>query len=866
MYNHSAYLSVFLDELEEQLQILDEQLLQLESGKNPDTIAAIFRAAHTLKGSSAAMGFTKLEQLTHRLENVFDQIRNRKLLLYADVINTVFDTVDDLKRLRTAITDGTLEEMDIRDRVGRLDALCQEGSAGRTAATEEQPEPAEAPSGDFPAAGEPARLALKAMEEGQTAYILTFKLSEESALRSVRAHLICTRLQGMGQILETDPSIGVLMDLDPFPEMWSVFYCTRSSQEEIGRELNSVSQIERCTIRVWEPAQELASENPQHSEELKESARNGDVPEAPATAPTELPEGTAAAAPASPKDEKLKLNQTIRVDVDRLEHLLNLVGELIIDHTRLQEVKNRLTQQVAGLLEDKTHLNGLHDTANHLTRVIGELQESMMKTRMLPVDQLFNRFPRMVRDLSQKAGKEILFQMEGKETELDRTLIEELSDPLIHILRNSADHGIETPEERLAAGKSRTGHLTLKAEHRENLIVITVTDDGRGIDPAKLKRSCIAKGVITEEEAGRLTDKEAINLIFRSGVSTASRVTDLSGRGVGMDIVSSRIEKLNGIIDVESTVGIGTVMTIKLPMTLAIMRSLLVQAGHGTFAIPLVNVIEIVRLREQEVQTVNGERVCLIRGEILPLVSMKEKLKIPEQPEDRATDKFVVVVVGLAEKKLCLRVDRTIANQEIVIKNLGSFVGHVPHIAGSTILGGGNVALVLDISSLIRDDGQSGAAGRRFMQETQTDQETKTERQAVIFQAGQERYCMDIGQVKEIITVPVLTPIQGAPPAVIGLSNLRGSLLPVIHLQRYLGEGASEFGPNARIIILDQGERDLGILVDKVSEVVGYREDQVEEVPPGMHDASSLVSRVLKRSERMIPVLDVSKLHAGSVA
>lgn len=392
--------------------------------------------------------------------------------------------------------------------------------------------------------------------------------------------------------------------------------------------------------------------------------------------------------------------QTIRVSVERLDDLMNLVGELVIDQTRIHQVARTQRRR----FQDDT-VGELGHIADHLSRIIGDLQESVMKARMLPIEQLMGRFPRMIRDLSRDLGKELELVMEGQDTELDRTLIEEIADPLIHLIRNAVDHGLERPEIREQAGKPRQGLLRIRAAHEDNQVVICVEDDGAGIDPVKMRSSSVKKGILSQEEADALGDREAIDLIFRPGFSTAQQVSDVSGRGVGMDIVASHIERLNGMIDIESTLGRGTTFKIKLPLTLAIIVGLLVKCGGQTLIIPMSNIAEIVRIPASEIRSVRGQPVVLIRNQAIPVMDIRDKFGGSQAAGEQKH--IPLVIIGSAEKRLALTVDELIGNQEVVIKSLGSYIGKVDGIAGATILGDGNVALILEISALF-----GRAAGR----------------------------------------------------------------------------------------------------------------------------------------------------------
>ena len=397
----------------------------------------------------------------------------------------------------------------------------------------------------------------------------------------------------------------------------------------------------------------------------------------------------------------------MRVDVERLDNLMNLVGEMVIDKTRLEQLGKDLSDRYSG----DEYVGTLVDATTHMGRITNELQEEVMRSRMFPVENVFNRFPRMVRDLAKKAGKKVNFVVEGKETELDRSVVEEIGDPLIHLLRNAIDHGIESVEDRVAAGKPEEGTITLSARHEENHIVITVRDNGKGIDGATVRDKALSKGLLTPEAAERLKDSEAVDLIFLPGLSTAGSVSEVSGRGVGMDIVKNNIEKLNGTVSISTELGVGSVFEIKIPLTLAIIRALLIGLDSRVFAIPLVSVKETIESRAEDVQTVRGREVIRLRGEVLPLLRLAESYRSLKPPVfddsaisngEAATHSFVVAV-RLGDRQVGLVVDKLLGEQEVVIKSLGEFIGDVDGIAGATILGDGSLAMIVDVNSLLRE-------------------------------------------------------------------------------------------------------------------------------------------------------------------
>jgi two-component system, chemotaxis family, sensor kinase CheA len=609
---------------------------------------------------------------------------------------------------------------------------------------------------------------------------------------------------------------------------------TLQTKEEILAEVNRISEVGHVTVNVLSKAiLEGTKATFNYQENIVPSEEKATQPQT-------------------------KIASTVRVDVDRLEHLMNLVGELVIDQTRLVDVRGRFAEKE---MDSESEFEVFDDVTNHLSRVISELQEGMMKTRMLPIEQLFNRFPRMVRDTAMKANKEIDFVMQGKETELDRTLIEEISDPIIHLLRNAIDHGIESPEERLRLGKPVEGRVVLRAAHEENHVVISITDDGKGIDPEKIKKASIEKGMITEEEASRLNDKDAMFLIFKSGISTAEKVTDISGRGVGMDIVKSHIEKLKGIIDIESTVGKGTVFTIKLPLTLAIIRSLLVKFGEKTFAIPLVNVLEIVRLNKSDIQMVKDQEVGMVRGGVLPLVRMKERLGIQSPNRDlEAKKREFVIIVGIADKRIGIIADKTIGNQEIVIKSLGSYVGSPPYISGATIMGDGSVALILDVSSIVQEYGSRTVE----QNEVPSREVLEQEKRLVTFKLDSEEYGIEIQRAKDIISVPTITKVVESPHDVLGIINLRGTMLPVIDLRKRFNLPQAVRTKKSRIIVVENDGQDVGFLVDEVTQVLKINNLLIEQTQQEYHYSSSnLIKGISKLNDRVIIILEFNEILAS---
>ncbi|SMB93833.1 two-component system, chemotaxis family, sensor kinase CheA [Thermanaeromonas toyohensis ToBE] len=670
-FNMSQYLSLFLDEAEEQLQQLDEAIVLLEQEpSNRELLNKIFRIAHTLKGSSASMGFEKMATLTHRMESVLDALRQGKLAVTPTIVDLLLACLDKLKELKNELSQGQEGEVDTGGLVQRLEEILAGGLIQEEAV---EPSPFERP------------LELDDVEEnviraaevrGWRAYEIRVELEPDCRMKGARAFLVFNNLKDLGEVIKSEPHTQEL-EAEKFENTFRLAFVSKEDPDTLANVIKSISEIREVTVRpiVLEEDQVLAPQ-----------ATSGPSPS----------RTLAVEEPLLKRGMERRVTQTVRVDVQRLESLMNLVGELVIDRTRLAEVSNNLRSR----LGNEELVETLDEISTHIGRITSELQEEIMKARMFPIDQVFNRFPRMVRDLAHKAGKEIEFIVEGRETELDRTVIEEIGDPLIHLLRNAIDHGIESPEERVRLGKPRYGTIILKAFHQENQIVITVQDDGRGMDPEALKRRAIEQGLLTPEAATRLTKREALDLIFLPGFSTSERVTDVSGRGVGMDIVKAHLEKINGTIDIQTTPGVGTCFTIKLPLTLAINRSLLVTLEDQVYALPLANVVEIIEVEPQQVRRIQQQEVVVLRGQVLPLVHLARALGIKRNYRF-GTHKTAVVIVGLAEKRVGFIVDTLIGEQEIVIKSLGNYIGKIPGIAGATIMGDGRVALILDVHSLL---------------------------------------------------------------------------------------------------------------------------------------------------------------------
>lgn len=658
MHELSGYREVFIEELVEQIEQMERDLLALEKEPSDRIIQSVFRAAHTIKGSSAAMGLDSLSMLTHEMEHLLDKARSKKIQAGSRLLNVLFRTLDGIKMLK----DQYMEDAGPGDVAG-LTAMLRSFDASEA----------------DEAGGSGAACSV---------WKLTIRLAYECDMKEARAMLIEKEIgEQFGTVVPTDSSSRLLGTGDA--GLLELLLQTAHTPETIRTKVADMTDVESVQVEAWQAAEPA----PAAAAALVQAAAG------------ETPQRAEPAEVSVSQDAKQKGPQTIRVSVERLEHLMNLVGELLIDQTSLVQLKQSLLSRYA----KEDFVSRLGEVTDHMHHIVEELQDCVMKARMLPIEHLFNRFPRMVRDLSQQLGKEIHLILEGTETELDRTLIEEITDPLIHLIRNAVDHGIEPAEARRAKGKPAKGQVRLSSFHEDNQVVITLEDDGAGIDPQRIKASAIRKGIITAEEGEKLSEQEIIHLIFRPGFSTAASVSEVSGRGVGMDIVRNQIERLNGIVQVKTELHKGTCFTVRLPLTLAIITGLMVKVSGREFVIPMNNVLEIVRYPADDIPRIQGNQMLTIRDQVLPLVWLQDALGVPKS----GTRKYLpVVIIGSAEKKVALAVDDLLGNQEVVVKTLGSYLGKIPYTMGSTILGNGQVALILDVSYLVqrsaRTAGRSG--------------------------------------------------------------------------------------------------------------------------------------------------------------
>lgn len=703
MFNFDQYIDIFLDESREHLQNLNECLLRIEDNPNDmETVNEIFRIAHTLKGMSGTMGFTNMQKLTHKMENVLDGIRSQKIVVNRDIIDTLFEGLDVLEgQVKNIETEGKEQNIDITDLVTRLESIESGGTVTQETKSNEQTVSAsqtDSTNGLSLNLSETDKDALysslsQAINSGMSVYKADVYVDEKCMLKSARAFIVYKNVEDIGEIVYSNPSSDDL-EKESFEGQFSLLVLTQESVDELKGLIENVSEITKVEVSVFDIENLKQKEQPQEvkQEQLATQAPQSELkPVEPqqTAAPQIAAQSTKASAPADAKKTESRVNKsskTIRVDTDRLDNLMNLVSELIIVKTRLEDSEIFSKRQ------------NMTDAIEYLERVTTSLHDAVTKVRMVPIERVFNRFPRVVRDLSKDLNKEIELIMEGEETEVDRTVIDEIGDPLIHLLRNSADHGIESPEERIAKGKNEKGTVRLIAFQDGNTVVIEVTDDGAGINVEKVKEKAIERGILSKEQADEMDTNRAAELIFAAGFSTADHISNVSGRGVGLDVVKNKIETLSGTVEVKTEKDKGSAFIIRLPLTLAIIQALLVIIGDEKYAIPLNNIKEITDINTGNIRNIEGKEIILYRDTPLELKRMSEVMEVENSERKQGT--VTVVIVRKGDKDLGLIVDSLIGQQEIVIKSLGPYLHFVKLIAGATILGNGGVALIIDTNEI----------------------------------------------------------------------------------------------------------------------------------------------------------------------
>ncbi len=698
----SQYLEIFIDETKEHLQSLNEQLLVLETEPdNVETINEIFRAAHSLKGMAGTMGYKRMQQMTHDMENLFTEIRNGKMGVTAELIDVLFRGLDALEAYLSNIQENADEGTeDNHDILNQLNAILDKG-LGKVAVQDVPKEASQTEVSnsqtvntaiasqteglkykDLVLADYEKRAIYKAHSMGMNAYGMTIYIQEYCILKAARAFLVFKALENLGDIIKSRPEVQDIED-EKFDLDFSIILITKSSIDKVKSAVLSISEIKDVVIENLELAQtDIAALNVDEIEQTEQKQEN-----VKRTNEMNLKGNTAAAKHAS----KPVVNRSVRVDIEKLDVLMNLVSELIIAKNGLVSISTT----------DKTTKNesGFNEQIEYLERVTTNLHESVMKVRMVPIESVVNRFPRMIRDLSKKLNKKMELYMTGEETELDRTVIDEIGDPLMHLLRNAADHGLESNEERIAAGKPEVGSVFLDAYQDGNNVVIEVRDDGSGINVEKVKKKALDRGVVTEEQAESMTDKDFIDLLFKPSFSTAEAVTDVSGRGVGLDVVKTKIEALGGDIEAKTKLGEGSNFIIRLPLTLAIIQALMVELGPEKYAVPLGCIQTIEDVMISDIKYVHSKEVINLRGSVIPLIRLDKVLAVPET--EKHSDNLTVVIVSKGDRLAGIVVDNLIGQQEIVIKSIGKYINNNKIIGGATILGDGEVALILDVNTLV---------------------------------------------------------------------------------------------------------------------------------------------------------------------
>ncbi|RXI97989.1 chemotaxis protein CheA [Anaerobacillus alkaliphilus] len=675
----NQYLDMFIDESKEHLQAMNDNLLKLENDpQNVAIVNEIFRSAHTLKGMAATMGYEDLASLTHIMENVLDGIRNHKISVTSEILDVVFESVDDLEAMVLSIASGgdgkrnVTKVVTMLEKIEKGEQLKGNPISDEVAATVEVVKSSSGTTeiyDDFE-----VTVLTQAQEQGFHAFQVTISLREDCILKAARVFMVFEVLEQIGEVIKSTPTVDSLEE-ENFDSDFTVTLITKVSNDEVRNRILKVSEVDNVQVASFD------------TEAYKTNLSLTTVEEV-TIEETEVSEVTEAVQTKSDEKSNPSGNKTIRVNIERLDILMNLFEELVIDRGRLEQIARDLKS------------SELTETVEHMSRISGDLQSIILNMRMVPVDQVFNRFPRMVRGLAKDLKKKVNLEIVGAETELDRTVIDEIGDPLVHLLRNSIDHGIETPEKRLSNGKPEEGSITLKAYHSGNHVFIEVSDNGAGINREKVLKKAIASGVVSTENSKNLTDKQVYELLFASGLSTADQITDVSGRGVGLDVVKSKIESLGGNVTVDSVLGEGTTFSIQLPLTLSIISVMLVEVQSEKYAIPLSSIIETAIVKNEDILAAHNQKVIDFRGSVVPLINLTDFFEVPKTREEDVYHSIVIVRKGA--KMAGLVVDSFIGQQEIVLKSLGNYLTNVFAISGATILGDGQVALIVDCNALIK--------------------------------------------------------------------------------------------------------------------------------------------------------------------
>ena len=696
----SQYLEIFIDESEEHLQTLSDCIMVLEKEPdNKDTINEVFRAAHSLKGMAGTMGFKRMQHLTHDMENVFQEVRSDRVKVTSGMIDLLFKCLDALEgyvgNIKSTSDEGTEDNeviiKELNDFIAKADGEAEaenkevsEVKEAAPAATQEEKEGQE----KIELTEEEKKTIREAESNGQHIYAMTVRIQKDCLLKAARAFLVFKAVEDFGQILVYRPSSQDIED-EKFEFDFSFFLASEEETDKIVAAAKAVSEIEKVDAEEIHLEEYLKEAAAQEEQQAKEAAT--EQKEAPAEVPKAAEKKAPAAAAKKQTNAKPVTGRTVRVDIEKLDALMNQVSELIIAKNSLVSISSNESGEYQN--------QSFHEQIEYLERITTNLHESVMKVRMVPIESVVNKFPRMIRDLSRKLGKKMELYMTGEDTELDRTVVDQIGDPLQHLLRNSADHGLEDNATRVERGKPEVGSIFLKAFQEGNNVIIEVGDDGNGIDVAAVRDKAVERGVITAEQAENMSQKEIINLLFLPSFSMAKKITDISGRGVGLDVVKSNIEALGGDVEVRTQLGEGTTFIVRLPLTLAIIQALMVEIRDEKYAIALGSISNIESIPVNEIKYVQAQEVIHLRGAVIPLIRLDQVLDMEEKQEE--PENLTVVIVKKGDSLAGLVVDNLIGQQEIVIKSLGKYITNNKIISGATILGDGEVALILDVNTLM---------------------------------------------------------------------------------------------------------------------------------------------------------------------
>lgn len=694
----SQYLEIFIDESNEHLQSLSDQLMILEKEpENSDTINEIFRAAHSLKGMAGTMGYKRMQNLTHDMENVFSEVRNGNIKVTSDMCDVLFQCLDALENYVSNIQNTQDEGTDDNEPIIKALNSFIGGNNEESKETQPQTDASAVTAGEGTSELAFADFEMNAVNEalkkGLGVYEIDVTVDENCILKAARAFLVFKNLEGHCDVIKSEPSTQDIED-EKFDKKFTIVVVSKESMEDISGIIRNVSEIKSAEAKAittpFPESEETESKEEAKTEqtEVSEATSSKEVKKEETKKPSMLTQAKKAAAANSKA-----VSHTVRVDIDKLDVLMNLVSELII-------AKNGLVSaSISDDGETASNNQKFTEQIEYLERVTTNLHESVMKVRMMPIEGVISKFPRMIRDLNKKLNKKMELYITGEETELDRTVLDEIGDPIMHLLRNSADHGLESAEVRAERGKPEVGSIYLNAFQEGNNVVIEVADDGNGIDVEKVKSKAVEKGTLTQEQADALTEKEAIDLLFKPSFSTSDKITDVSGRGVGLDVVKSKIEALGGDVEVKTKYGEGSTFSIRLPLTLAIIQALMVKLGDEKYAISLGSIETIEDVPVSDIKYVHAKEVINLRGSVIPLIRLRDILDVPGEAEE--TDTIIVVIVRKGDKLAGLVVDSLIGQMEIVIKSLGKYININRMISGATILGDGSVALIIDANTLV---------------------------------------------------------------------------------------------------------------------------------------------------------------------